>query len=238
MSDIINVRTAPKKNEKSSVYAVAQCRVSDERQKQKNVSIPAPKARIEKYALEKNITVLKWEFIDHSGYRELEEDRRFTDLVGFAINEPRVTLYLVDEKGRFARNRYERVVYEEKLRRSNVRLIGVSEPDYDRKTVTRVWLDGIGIIKNEATSVEIAYHVMKGMTGNAEMRDEETGWCYKNGGNPPDGYLNKIVIRGKDARGKDIVKLIWEINPERAEVIRYIVLTCWLEKYLLLESNR
>lgn len=238
MSDIINIRTVPKKQGKTVSYGVAQCRVSDERQKQKNVSLPAQKSRIEKYASDNNIVILKWEFIDHSGYRELEEDKRFIDLINYAINEPRVTYYLVDEKGRFARNRYERVVYEEKLRRGNVKLIGVSEPDYDRKTVTGVWLDGIGIIKNEATSVEIAYHVMKGMTENAEMRDPETNWCYKNGGSPPDGYLNKRVVRGKDSRGKDIVKLLWDIDPDRAELIRYIVLTCWMEKGLSYKKIR
>jgi|GEM_PF-951511 len=238
VSDIINIRTVPQKQSKTISYGVGQCRVSDERQKQKNVSLPAQKSNIEKYAAEHNIVILKWEFIDHSGYRELEEDKRFTDLVNYAINESRVTYYLVDEKGRFARNRYERVVYEEKLRRANVKLVGVSEPDYDRKTVTGVWLDGIGIIKNEATSVEIAYHVMKGMNENAEMRDPETNWCYKNGGNAPDGYSNKRVVRGKDARGKDLIKLLWDIDPERSQIIRYIVLTCWLNKGLSYKKIR
>ncbi|SFH15867.1 Resolvase, N terminal domain [Desulfotomaculum arcticum] len=126
MSDIINMS---EKQIKAVTYAVAQCRVSDECPKQKNVSLPAQKSRIEKYASDNNIVILKWGFIDHSDYR-VEKDKGFVNLLIYAINEPKVTHYLVDEKDRFARNRYDRVVCEEKLRLGNVRLIGVSEPDY------------------------------------------------------------------------------------------------------------
>lgn len=227
----MNFRTPVKSKEKQvQQYAIAICRVSDERQKQKNVSIPAQKARIEKWALENNAVVVKWFDIDHSAYRNLEEEQRFLEAIDFAVNDSRVTLCLVDEKGRFARNKYTRVVYEEQLRRGGVKLVGVSEPNYDRKTVHGVWMDGITMIKNEAISVEIAYHVMKGMGENAEQRDPVTGWCFKNGGIAPDGYKNSRVVRGKDTRGKDIIKLIWEINEERKNLIRYIILDLWLAR--------
>lgn len=98
----------------------------------------------------------------------------------------------MDEKSRFARNRYTRVVNEEKLRRAGVKLVGVNEPEYDPKSIHGVWMDGISITKNEAYSVEIAYHVMKGMTQNADQQDPETGYCYKNGGMAPDGYKSPI----------------------------------------------
>jgi hypothetical protein len=91
-------------------------------------------------------------------------------------------------------------------------------------------MDGITMIKNEAISVEIAYHVMKGMGENAKQRDSVTGWCYKNGGIAPDGYKNARVVRGKDTRGKDIVKLLWEVDQVRKDVIRYIVIDLWLAR--------
>lgn len=130
MSNIINSRTVPEAQCKKVTYAVAQCRVSAESQKHKNASLPAQKSRIEKYAIDNNIIILKWEFIEHSGYMELEKDNKFANLIIYAINEPKVTHYLVDEKGVFARNRYDSVVCQEKLRRGNVGLIGVSELDY------------------------------------------------------------------------------------------------------------
>jgi DNA invertase Pin-like site-specific DNA recombinase len=169
------------------------------------------------------------ESFDHSAYRGLDEEKRFNDLIDYAVNN-HVGFFLVDEKSRFARNRYTRVVNEEKLRRAGVKLVGVSEPEYDPKSIHGVWMDGISITKNEAYSVEIAYHVMKGMTENAAQRDPETGWCFKNGGTAPDGYKNVRVIRGKDRRNKDIIKLLWEIDEQRAPIIRHIVLNCWLEQ--------
>ncbi|KJS14475.1 MAG: hypothetical protein VR69_17235 [Peptococcaceae bacterium BRH_c4b] len=87
-------------------------------------------------------------------------------------------------------------------------------------------------------SVEIAYHVMKGMTENAGQRDPVSGWCYKNGGFPPDGYINTRVVRGKDARGKDIVKLIWEINEDRAKIVRFIVLDLWMNRGMSWKASR
>lgn len=209
--------------------AVALARVSDEDQALKDVSLPAQENRIRKYATENNIEIIKFEIFDHSAYRGLDEDKRYLDLIDFAIQN-QVGFFLVDEKSRFARNRYTRVVNEEKLRRAGIKLVGVSEPDYDPKSVHGVWMEGISITKNEAYSVEVAYHVMKGMTENASQRDPITGWCYKNGGIAPDGYKNKRVVRGKDRRGKDFIKLLWEIDEERAKIIRYIVLTCWKDK--------
>lgn len=228
---IFNFRTPPPKKENQSLrYGIAICRVSDERQKQKNVSLPAQRSRIEKWAAENNITIVEWFTFDHSAYRNLEGEKKFQEAIEYALNDKRISLCLVDEKGRFARSKYTRVVYEEKLRLGGVKLVGVSEPEYDRKTIHGVWMDGITMIKNEAISVEIAYHVMKGMGENAELRDPVTNWCFKNGGTAPDGYKNNRIVRGKDTRGKDIIKLIWEVNEERKNVIRYIVLALWLSR--------
>ena len=117
-------------------------------------------------------------------------------------------------------------------------VIGVSEPQYDRNTIHGIWLEGISETKDEARSIETAYHTTKGMMRNAATRDPETGYCYKNGGIAPDGYINKRVIRGKDSRGKDIVKLLWEIDENRARLIRYMVLDLWYQKKMSYKEIR
>lgn len=229
MAKLLDFRTPITPAQSMRNKAVALARVSSEDQARKDVSLPAQEQRIRKYAAEKGIEIVRFESFDHSAYRGLDEEKKYNELIKFAINN-QIGYFLVDEKSRFARNRYTRVVNEEKLRRAGVKLVGVSEPEYDPKSLHGVWMDGINITKNEAYSVEIAYHTTKGMTQNAALRDPETGWCYKNGGIAPDGYRNKRVSRGQDRRGKDIIKLLWEIDEERAKIIRHIVLDCWLER--------
>ncbi len=229
MAKIIDFRTPNNPTQSSRNQAVALARVSDEDQAKKDVSLPAQEQRIRKYAAEKGIEIARLESFDHSAYRGLDDEKQYNELIEYAVNN-QVGFFLVDEKSRFARNRYTRVVNEEKLRRAGVKLVGVSEPDYDPRSIHGVWMDGISITKNEAYSVEIAYHVMKGMSANAAQRDPETGWCFKNGGIAPDGYKNKRVVRGKDKRGKDITKLLWDIDEERAPIIRHIVLDCWKDR--------
>ncbi|AYO30849.1 recombinase family protein [Biomaibacter acetigenes] len=229
MNEILNFRS-PKIQSKSIKYAVALCRVSTEDQFTKGLSVPEQRQRIQKWADEHNVTILKWVELHHSAYRGLDEDPEVLELLEYAKNNDKVSLFLVDEKSRFARRKYLRVVWQEELRRHGVTVIGVSEPQYDRNSIHGIWLEGISETKDEARSIETAYHTVKGMTRNAGTRDPETGYCYKNGGIAPDGYINKRVIRGKDSRGKDITKLLWEIDEKRSWLIRYMILELWYRK--------
>lgn len=237
MVEIVNFRS-PVTATQQQRFAVALCRVSTEDQFQKGLSIPEQRSRIEKWAEANGVKVLRWEEIHHSAYRGLDEDPRVMDLLKYAKETPQISLFLVDEKSRFARRKYLRVTWQEELRRSGVRVVGVSEPDYDRNTIHGIWLEGISETKDEARSIETAYHTTKGMARNAETRDPETGFCYKNGGIAPLGYDNQRVIRGKDSRGKDIVKLLWTVNEERAALVRYIVLTLWVDKRMSYQEIR
>ncbi len=237
MVKIVNVRS-PIGSAQNQQFAVALCRVSTEDQFQKGLSIPEQRSRIEKWAEANGVKVLKWEEIHHSAYRGLDEDPRVMDLLKFAKETPEVSLFLVDEKSRFARRKYLRVTWQEELRRSSVRVVGVSEPDYDRNSIHGIWLEGISETKDEARSIETAYHTTKGMARNAATRDPETGYCYKNGGIAPIGYKNQRVIRGKGSRGKDNIKLLWEIDEERAALVRYTILTLWVDKCMSYQEIR
>lgn len=228
MVEIVDFRS-PVGAAKQQQYAVALCRVSTEDQYQRGLSIPEQRSRIEKWAESHGVEVLRWEEIHHSAFRGLDEDTRVTDLLKYAAEDPRITLFLVDEKSRFARRKFLRVTWQEELRRAGVKVVGVSEPDYDRNSIHGIWLEGISETKDEARSIETAYHTTKGMARNAATRDPETGFCYKNGGIAPLGYDNQRVVMGRDPRGKDIVKLLWAVNEKEAALVRYIVLTLWTD---------
>ncbi len=73
------------------------------------------------------------------------------------------------------------------------------------------------------SSMTTAFHTTKGMKENASKRDPKTGYCYKNGGRTPYGYKPKKVHFGKNSRGKNIYKTLWEINTETAPILRKIV---------------
>jgi hypothetical protein len=235
--DVIDIRTS-KTSSQHEKYAVALCRVSTEDQFTKGLSIPEQRQRIQQWADKNDITVLRWEEISHSAYRGLDDDQRVLELIEFAKTNDKVTCFLVDEKSRFARRKYLRVVWQEDLRKNGVQVVGVSEPQYDRNSIHGIWLEGISETKDEARSIETAYHTTKGMMRNAATRDPETGYCYKNGGIAPDGYRNQRVVRGKDSRGKDIIKLLWVVDEGRAETIRYIVLDLWLKQRMSYASIR
>ncbi|MBE3584975.1 MAG: recombinase zinc beta ribbon domain-containing protein [Thermoanaerobacter sp.] len=235
---IINFRNTPKKKRDTTRYAVALARVSTEDQYIKGNSIPEQNSRIDKWAEKNNVIIVDRESISHSAYRGLDEDPRVLRLLEKAKSDPRITLFLVDEKSRFARRKFLRVKWTEELRQHGVEVIGVSEPHYDRKSIMGVWWEGMSETKDEARSVETAYWTMRGMLRNFQERDPVTGYCYRNGGPPAYGYKNVRVTRGKDARGKDIVKLIWDINEEHAQIVRYIVITCWLKRNMTLKAIR
>lgn len=239
MSGFQNFRSTHNKKESEQIrYAVALARVSTEDQYIKGNSIPEQNNRIDKWARKNNVVIVARESISHSAYRNLDEEPRVIQLLERAKTDPRIALFLVDEKSRFARRKVLRVTWTEELRKNGVEVLGVSEPQYDRNSIMGVWWEGMSETKDEARSVETAYWTMRGMLRNFQERDPETGCCYRNGGPPAYGYKNVHVARGKDTRGKDIVKLIWDVAEEQAPIVRYIVLTCWLKRNMPLRAIR
>ncbi|HHY41501.1 MAG TPA: recombinase family protein [Thermoanaerobacterales bacterium] len=108
---------SPKSRPNTTKYAVALCRVSTEDQFTKGLSVPEQRQRIQKWAYEHNVNILKWVELHHSAYRGLDEDPEVLELLEFAKNNAKVSLFLVDEKSRFARRKYLRVVWQEELRK-------------------------------------------------------------------------------------------------------------------------
>ena len=206
-----------------SIYALAYERVSTEEQADSNNSIPAQRRRIEEYAAKNGITILQ-HYADQgaSAFKDDENRVAFHEMIERAKSDSQVSLILVDDATRFYRNRTKAVLVKSELRTYGVQVRSVSMP-YDPDTLHGLWLEGIDEIRAQASSMETAFATFRGMEQNAMTRDPETGWCYKNGGRAPYGYEAYHVVRGKNARGKDIVRTLWRINPQQAEIVRLIL---------------
>jgi len=175
-------------------------RVSSKEQKEKENSIPEQDRRIKQFAKDNDIMITK-EFEDSNSafHDELRSD--FDTMIETALKE-RPDYIILDDSSRFARTRQVAIDTKSKLRSYGINILYASEPNVDNSTVAGFWLESIQEIKNEATSREISFNTKRGMTGNIQHRDIETGWCYKNGGKPPYGYKRTILHRGFDKRGK------------------------------------
>jgi site-specific DNA recombinase len=216
--------------------AFAYARVSTKDQEQKGNSIPEQILRIESFAQNENIDILKTYQDTGSAYHD--EDRpQFNQMLTDAI-ERKVNFILVDESSRFARTQEVSVASKSLLRRHNIDVLFANEFNVDSKSIAGVWLDGIRDIKNQAHSMEIALNTKRGMAGNIKQRDAESGWCYKNGGRAPYGYVTKPVNLGTDSKGKAIVKKIWELHPDNSEVARKIIVELYTDQNFSYEKIR
>ncbi|MCL6611536.1 MAG: recombinase family protein [Peptococcaceae bacterium] len=207
----------------AGLKALAYARVSTPEQADSDLSIPAQLKAIRVYAHNNGIEIID-EYVDEGISAFNDEGKRFAfnAMIQHAINDPDIRLILVHDSSRFCRNKYKSAAVKGELLKHGVTVIPVSSP-YDPRTIDGVWRESIDETMAMTSSMVTAFHTTKGMTENASKRDPDTGYCYKNGGRPPYGYMLKRVYTGKDRRGKDKYKLLWEINPETAPILRKIV---------------
>lgn len=219
-------------------YALSYARESDPRQAQKNVSVPAQQQAIRDYADRENIIILR-EFADRgkSAYRDDVRRPDFEEMLRVAKEDPRVYLILVHESTRFVRRRAKAVIVKSELATHGVKVIPVLNP-YDSSTIAGFWMESIDETRAEAESMATSMHTLEKIKGSIGQRDPETGWCFKNGGRAPAGYKNVRVVRGIDHRGRDIVRLLWEIDEEWGPRAQFIVRELKLEKNLSYDKSR
>lgn len=219
--------------------AVGYCRVSTPGQAEKEISILAQMNEIQAYAESNGIEVVEW-FKDEgvSAYHDVGRDG-FEDAIKRA-SQGDVDLFLVHDTSRFCRDRYSSVYYKRILRNHGVTVLAVSR-GYDPSTETGVILEAVDEALAMTDSMRIAKHTIKGMKQNVITRDPETGYCYKNGGRAPYGYKSVSKVLGRDSRGKEIRKQLWEIHPEESETLLWIygkILEGWGYKSTAIELNR
>lgn len=210
--------------------AFAYARVSTKDQAVKDNSIPEQFRRIERFAEDQGIQILRTYRDSDSAYQE-NNRQQFKAMIAEAIQQ-RPTFIIMDDSSRYARNRKEAIETKDILRKHGINVRFVNEPFVDPNSVAGLWLEGIQEIKNEATSREISFHVMKGMTHNIKARDPETRWCYKNGGKAPFGYKTVYLTRGQDHKGKPILKAIWELDPETAPIMKEVIVDLYTKQQM------
>ncbi|HEY6289982.1 MAG TPA: recombinase family protein [Terriglobia bacterium] len=124
----------------------------------------------------------------------------------------RVSMILVHDLSRFSRDSVGAKMLVRQLRGQGIKVVSLNDPEIDPESVAGVYMEAITYAKNEAYSREVAFHTRKGCRANVQARDAETGWCYKNGGQPPWGYRSLRLERGQDKRGRPIIKSVWVLD--------------------------
>ncbi|MFA5383951.1 MAG: recombinase family protein [Eubacteriales bacterium] len=166
---------------------------------QRTESITAQLRACSLYAVKHDINVIR-EYTDEARSGTTDDRPAFQRMIGdIKTRIVKADLLLVHKLDRFARNRYDSVVYRRTLLKAGVKLIAVDQPldeSPESELLTTV-LEGL----NEYFILNLSREVMKGMKENAYQ-------ARFNGGTAPLGY--------------DIVDGKYVINEDEAGVIRLI----------------
>jgi site-specific DNA recombinase len=191
--------------------AFAWARVSTSMQEERGLSIPEQLREIREYAHTRKIEIVA-EFKEaESAFQQRAKRPEFERMLARAKAE-HVSMILVHDFSRFSRDSLGAKTLVRRLRGLGIKVVSLNDPEADPETVAGVYLEAITFAKNEAYSREVAFHTRKGCRANIKTRDPETGWCYKNGGQPPWGYRSLRLERGQDKRGRPIIKSIWVLD--------------------------
>jgi DNA invertase Pin-like site-specific DNA recombinase len=202
-----NVGQPPGTPQQLKAYAWA--RVSTGKQEERGLSIPEQIREIRRYAEAHGIEIVA-EFKEAtSAYRHQARRHEFHRMIELARADPAVSAIIVHDMSRFGRHSSTAKSDKQELRRDGVEVISVTDPPVDEDTAAGVYMEAFTFAKNEAYSKDVAFHTRKGCRANVQTRDPETGWCYKNGGQPLFGYRAERLQRGEVKRGRPLVKMIW-----------------------------
>lgn len=204
---------------------LAYIRVSSEEQAERRNSLEEQKRRIQEHFEGRlGLRILAW-YVDAgaSAFKEDERREQFWKMIERAKSDPEVGIIAVDEESRFYRNKYRSAAIKGELLQYGVTVQTVRR-DADPRTIAGLWLETIEETMAHAHSLQNREYTLRGMKGNVHGRDPKTGWAFKNGGEAPYGWRAVRINLGRDARGREINRTIWELDPEKAEIRRKILL--------------
>ncbi|HOF67772.1 MAG TPA: recombinase family protein [Candidatus Fermentibacter daniensis] len=201
----IAIRTGPRK-------ALAWSRVSTDMQEERGVSLRAQQTEIRTYADRNGFEIVGEYSETTSAFRDGVARPEFDRMIEHAKVDPDISAILVHDYSRLMRNTFRAMQLVRNLRdEDSVEVISITDPAIDRETASGVYIEAITFARSEAYSREVAFHTRKGCRANIRVRDEETGWCYKNGGSPLFGYALQHLERGL-IHGRTVLKAIWVPN--------------------------
>jgi site-specific DNA recombinase len=193
----------------TKVKAFAWARVSTDLQEARGLSLPEQLRQIRAYAAENGYQIVAEYWEAASAFQSESKRVEFHRMLDAARSDARIGAILVHDYSRFSRNSVRATSLVGALRQQGIRVVSLNDPDFDPSSAAGVYVEAILFAKNEAYSREVAFHTTKACRANIRTRDEETGWCYKNGGRPLWGYRSEYVQRGGTQRGRPIIKRIW-----------------------------
>ena len=193
----------------ASPKALAWARVSTDMQEERGLSMPEQLRQIREYAEANGIEILEEYHEAASAFKKNSHRDEFDKMLARAKSDKTVNAILVHDYSRFSRDSLGARLLVRELLQAGVRVISLNDMEVDTESVAGVYMEAITFAKNEAYSREIAFHTKKGCRANIQARDPETGWCYKNGGQPLWGYRSERFQRGEVKRGRPLIKSIW-----------------------------
>lgn len=189
--------------------AVAWARVSTDMQEERGLSLPEQLRQIKEYAETRAIEIVAEYHEAASAFRKESQRVEFHKMLERAKSDRSISAILVHDYSRFSRDSLKARMLIRELRGVGIKVISLNDLDVDPETVAGVYIEAITFAKNEAYSREVAFHTKKGCRANVQTRDPETGWCYKNGGQPLWGYRSERLMRGEVKKGRPLIKSIW-----------------------------
>ncbi len=186
---------------KTKYRAALYARYSSDNQRAE--SIDAQLRAMRKYCDENEIEVVA-EYCDYAKSGKSSRRPEFMNMIADSKNGS-FDVVIVHKLDRFSRDRYDSVVYMQKLKENGIDILSVCEKIED--TPESKLMLGIKQSMDQYYSDNLAREVMKGLMENAYK-------CLWTGGCPPLGYDlkdRKLVINEKEAK---IVRMIFEMSAE------------------------
>ncbi|MCB9741778.1 MAG: recombinase family protein [Alphaproteobacteria bacterium] len=189
--------------------AVTYCRVSSDEQAAKDISIPAQRKALRRWAaLREDLEIIE-QFEDQGVSAYAPADRRpgFCQMVAYCRRHD-VDFILVHKLDRFSRNQEESILFKSLLRKHGVAVRSITET-FDPDTPQGFLYEGMIEVINQFYSMNLATETLKG------MREAASRGHYM-GGQVPYGYR---AVRIDDGGGRSHRELV-PGPPEQVETVR------------------
>jgi len=180
-------------------------RVSSEQQAERQLSIPAQREALQKYAADNGWHIIE-EYIDEAKSAKTDERDDFQRMIADAKKQkPPFQAILVHKFDRFSRSRADHVIYKALLKKQGIFVLSATERT-EPETPHGMLLEGMLEVISEFYNVNLTFETLKGMRENAEQG-------FHCGGRAPFGY--RLVRKGS--------KVNYELGPdEEVRIIKQI----------------